>query len=263
MQAGLLINDLVRIDFTMPDSGWRFSPHLHHYFQFDAILDGQVDVLLGDRSVVRLKAGDGFFIPPLVRHGYNARKRFEQGSFKFHLNPRYWSYFSMRAQRVRLSPALRALIRATGRRYRAGAPLTQQQTAAVLTMCLVESLAGLDATKPRHDDSSDSLCQLLWPLLERIEKDPSRDWSVADMAAACHLSPDYFARCFHRILRQTPRHYLRSARMRAAAMTLQTDPSKPIKQVADEAGYATVHSFTRAFKQTFGMGPAAYRDAMP
>jgi AraC-like DNA-binding protein len=36
-------------------------------------------------------------------------------------------------------------------------------------------------------------------------------------------------------------------------------PLQPIKEIAEQAGYANVYAFTRAFTQTFKISPAAYR----
>lgn len=109
----------------------------------------------------------------------------------------------------------------------------------------------------------DPFRQSLYPLLERIEQAPQTAWSVARMAATCHVSVDHFSRCFHRLLGQTPRRYLLEARMRAAAAALLGEPARPIKEIADASEYATVHAFSAAFKKILGRSPAAYRRVQP
>src|SRR5690606_1993871 len=99
----------------------------------------------------------------------------------------------------------------------------------------------------------------LWQLLENIEATPYASWSVMQMAQYCHLSPDHFSRSFHALLAMTPQRYLIEARMRAAAAELINDSDLPIKRIAETAGYANVHSFSRAFKAVFNISPAAYR----
>jgi two-component system response regulator YesN len=86
---------------------------------------------------------------------------------------------------------------------------------------------------------------------------PYDSWPVSGLARSCHLSPDHFSRSFHRLLGTAPQRYLMEARMRAAAADLLNDV--PIKQISENAGYATVHAFSRAFKGVFGISPAAYR----
>jgi AraC family transcriptional regulator len=60
-------------------------------------------------------------------------------------------------------------------------------------------------------------------------------------------------------LHRTPQRYLLEARMKSAAAILLRETSRPIKQIAEDCGYASVHAFSRAFKSIFDCGPAAYR----
>jgi AraC-like DNA-binding protein len=255
-----LVTQLVSTNFSTLPAGYECPAHLHHFYQFDAILAGQVDILLERGNHLRPRAGDGVLIPPLTRHGYRAPGRYRQASFKFHLAPRFWPLFGRAIRRVRLTAALREIVRLTAQRGRQGAPLWEPQAVATLTLCLISTVGG-KAVRLAHDPTADPLRRRLWPLLERIESEPHTRWTVAGMARACCLSPDHFSRQFHRILRQPPQQYLFRLRMRAAAEALLADPPLPIKTVAEKANYATVHSFSRAFKQMFGVSPGAYREA--
>lgn len=256
-----LVTQLVKFDFTTLPAGYQCASHLHHFFQFDTILAGQVDVLLEARKTLRARAGDGVLIPPLVRHGYQAEQSYRQGSFKFHIAPRFWPMFGRSARRVRLPRALLETVKTTGRRSRDKAPLAEQQAVAAITSCLIHAL-DID-TGPSASEPTDSLRRSLWPLLEQIESNPHAGWTVSALAKRCHLSVDHFSRHFHRILRRTPSQHLFEARMRAAAAALLADPPLPIKEISERANYATVHSFSRAFKQMFGISPAAYRERTP
>lgn len=262
MEAAL-VTQLVAFNYsTLPDGGFELPQHLHHYFQFDVILSGEVDILIENQKPVRAKAGFALLIPPLVRHGYRASKSYRQGSFKFHLAPRYWGLFGASIRRAQLPTELLKSVEVCGRRYNTHSPLAEQQAAAVLTLCLAE-FVDTQRTAPIATDGLDSFRGRLWPLLERIEQHPRAQWSVAKMASECRLSVGHFSKRFRAILRQTPQQYLLEARMRAGAAALLAEPPQPIKEIAETAGYATVHSFSRAFKAIFQTSPAAYRKNPP
>ena len=95
-------------------------------------------------------------------------------------------------------------------------------------------------------------------LIDDIASDPLAQRSVAGLATTFHLSESQFTKRFTRAFGQSPQQYLVDTRMIAAAdLLLSTNQS--IKQVAEGAGYANVHGFTRAFTRVIGRPPAAFR----
>jgi AraC-like DNA-binding protein len=253
-----VLTELISFSHATTPRGRRLWPmHLHHFFQLDVILAGQITVRVEGARPFRAQAGDGWLIPPLVRHGFESAQGFRQASFKFRLAPAYWPAAGRRWWRMRVPGHLRELLAATGPRPRGVA-----ETVAVATLCVLAAL-GKDARRAAPDPALAPFRRALWPVLERIENEPQAGWSVAQMAAAGHVSADHFSRCFHKLLGQTPQRYLLAARMRAAAAALLGEPAQPIKEVADATGYATVHAFSAAFKKTLGRSPAAYRRSQP
>ena len=84
---------------------------------------------------------------------------------------------------------------------------------------------------------------------------------MAELARRCHATPDHFCRRFTDAVGKPPQRFVLEFRMRTAATEILSGSS--IKQVAHRAGYATVHGFTRAFKNVFGQSPAAYVKSLP
>ena len=86
--------------------------------------------------------------------------------------------------------------------------------------------------------------------------------TVADLAAAAHLSPAHFSRQFRRAFGESPHQYLLSRRLeRAAALLRGTDWS--VLRICLEVGLTSLGSFTTSFQRSYGMTPVAYRAGYP
>lgn len=266
MDTPLLV-EMATFDYLSYPYDLTILPHLHHFHQLDVVLEGEATFHVEGQGLVQGTVGGAWLIPPLARHWYEVHSGYRHGSFKFYLAPCYWPVFGNHFRHFRSSVMLRdAIEHAAQKIYQSELvfadqpPLTRQHVIAVATLCLTECARQTQPNLQKlEDDSLDTLRALLWPLLERIENQPHHDWSISRLAAECYLSPDHFSRCFHRILGQTPQQYLLAARMRSAAAKLLATPPRRIKEVAAETGYASVQSFSRAFKRVFGIGPDAYR----
>lgn len=256
-----IITDLVQLDSTEVRGGKVFiPPHLHHYHQLEAILAGHVTISVEAQTPLRAGAGDALLIPPLLKHSFEQDKGYRVVSFKFHLSADYWRLFGFGFHHWRLSRSLLQCVESSARRWVAGAPLARQQCLAMAVLCVIESLQEMSHVVLSVDEL-DSFRRGLWPLLERVAGEPYASWSVASLAAECHLSPNYFSKCFNAVFGQTVQRYLLEARVRAAAAELLTDSQRPIKEVAEKSKYASIHAFSRVFKQVIGSSPAKYRRA--
>ena len=81
---------------------------------------------------------------------------------------------------------------------------------------------------------------------------------LADAAAAAGLSPTYFSMVFHRDMGVSYSGYLLDYRLRAADRYLCASDI-PTKQIASLCGFSSYPHFVSAFKDRFGVGPAARR----
>ncbi|HKU85588.1 MAG TPA: AraC family transcriptional regulator [Casimicrobiaceae bacterium] len=83
-------------------------------------------------------------------------------------------------------------------------------------------------------------------------------WTSEELAVAVHLSRSAFAERFTQLVGVPPITYLTDWRMQLAAARLRDTP-RPIAQIADELGYESEASFTRAFKRALGVAPGRFR----
>ena len=89
---------------------------------------------------------------------------------------------------------------------------------------------------------------------------PAHPWTVEAVARAVGLSRTVLAERFMHYLGRPPIQYLTRWRLSLAADRLR-DGSTSIGRVAEQVGYDSEASFTRAFKRAFGLPPATWRRA--
>ena len=99
----------------------------------------------------------------------------------------------------------------------------------------------------------------LGSVLQAVHRDPSRDWTVADLAEIAALSRSAFAARFTELLGTPPLRYVTEVRMRQAADTLAAEPELTVAEAARRAGYASEAAFNRAFRRTMGAPPGTFR----
>ena len=83
--------------------------------------------------------------------------------------------------------------------------------------------------------------------------------SLEELAAAVNLSPFHFARVFRRATGMPPHTWLMQQRIARARGLLQGG-CLPL-EVATQLGFADQSHLSRQFKQVYGVGPGAYRNA--
>ncbi|WP_028611370.1 AraC family transcriptional regulator [Paenibacillus harenae] len=84
--------------------------------------------------------------------------------------------------------------------------------------------------------------------------------SLLEVARYLNLSERHLSRLFGSSIHESFSSLVRRERVRAAEQLLaQTDT--PIKEIAERAGFSSVHYFTRTFTKAKGISPAAFREA--
>ncbi|MEJ7733271.1 MAG: AraC family transcriptional regulator [Polyangiaceae bacterium] len=94
--------------------------------------------------------------------------------------------------------------------------------------------------------------------LSIIEARVTQPLALADLAAEVGLSAFHFLRVFRRATGTTPHRYLVVARLRRAAALL-ADTSRPVTDIAYDAGFGDLSNFVRTFHREVGCSPGAYR----
>src|SRR6476620_8855410 len=96
-------------------------------------------------------------------------------------------------------------------------------------------------------------------VIELMQGDPSRSFTLGKMAQSVNLSAPYFCFLFRSITGVPPAKYLKSLRMQQAAMLLTTT-FLSVKEIVRRVGLIDESHFVRDFKRFYGVTPSEYRN---
>ncbi|MCL2072184.1 MAG: AraC family transcriptional regulator [Oscillospiraceae bacterium] len=94
--------------------------------------------------------------------------------------------------------------------------------------------------------------------IDYIEDNIADDIAIEHLAAEVGLSPFYYQRLFSQLVKTPVREYITLRRLARACGELQ-DKRNRILDVALDYGFSCHETFTRAFKETYGLTPSEYR----
>lgn len=120
--------------------------------------------------------------------------------------------------------------------------------------CVFEEV--LTASKPLHSRSQTS--RTVEQALLFLRDNCSEPLQLSHVADYLHVSVRHLSRLMQAELGMTIGEALRKERVKLGAELLAGGET-PIKEIAERAGFGSVHYFTRVFTQEMGMTPAVYR----
>lgn len=91
-----------------------------------------------------------------------------------------------------------------------------------------------------------------------IEDHLSEEIKIEELAQLASLSQFYYQRLFSRLVKKPVNEYIKLRRLARATEALP-DKNRRILDIALEYGFSSHETFTRSFKQAFGMTPEEYR----
>ena len=99
-------------------------------------------------------------------------------------------------------------------------------------------------------------------VLDFMEEHLREEMNTEALAQSAGLSPFYFQRLFKRLTGRPVLEYVKMRRLALAASALE-DREKRILDIAVDYGFSSHASFTRAFKEAYGISPEKYRKDRP
>ncbi len=98
--------------------------------------------------------------------------------------------------------------------------------------------------------------------LSAVHRNPSRSWSVGDLASIAGMSRSRFAEVFLAAVGEPPLRYVHGWRL-AVASDLLRKSNLRVGDIARHVGYDSEAAFSRAFKTLYGLSPRHARSAPP
>jgi AraC-like DNA-binding protein len=103
---------------------------------------------------------------------------------------------------------------------------------------------------------------IVGPALRLLHHNPSRSWTVAELARETGVSRAAFARRFNDLVGEPPMSFLTGWRIALAADLLR-EPGATVGSVAHQVGYGSPFALSTAFKRLRGMSPQQFRGLSP
>jgi AraC family transcriptional regulator len=98
----------------------------------------------------------------------------------------------------------------------------------------------------------------LLAVLVYIQEHMDEPLSLEELARVAHFSPYHFHRIFRGMIGESVWEHVRRLRLERAAQQLRSR-RESVTEIAFDAGYETLESFSRAFRAAFGTPPSTFR----
>jgi AraC family transcriptional regulator len=107
--------------------------------------------------------------------------------------------------------------------------------------------------------SSDIYKSRINKVIDYVNNNLDRSFSLEELASVASFSPFHFHRIFVAVTGESVNFFTNRIRLEKTARLLKFSKSS-ISEVAMECGFSSPSTFSRAFKQYFGISPASYRN---
>ena len=232
--------------------------HHHHRFLLIVCLQENGTVMVDDH-VARLQPGFALLITPYQFHHYT----------RFIKQDLLWIFISfdldnseefsfLRGKALKLSPQqinhLNQIITCYAALDKKRFP--SSKTVLLLALLLEEFRAIFKERKSSPDLAPSS--HLIHDVTRYVNHHVAEAIQISDVAKAIGFSESYLRAQFHALAGIGLGSYIRRLRFhRARTMILTTDFL--LKEIAEQCGYASIYTFSRAFSREMGMSPSRYR----
>lgn len=240
----------------------EFIPHFHDSFEMVCMLDGNVDVMIGDERFT-LSAGDFAIAMPNTIHGY-----FGESNVNAYLLivPRRYAeaYSALLETHTVATPVIRAerhnrrlaeVVEEIFRIRRAENPFSGEMLCGCFSLLFGEifSYVGMRECNKLPEDVER---RLIAYCLDNFEKELSLD----TLSSALHISRSYISYMFSKKLHMSLPDFIGSLRISEAKRRLERGAS--VTEAAFAAGFSSIRTFNRHFFKVSGMTPRDYKKAV-
>jgi AraC-like DNA-binding protein len=227
---------------------------LHHRFVLMCALKTAATVCVDDRSI-RLKSGEALLVFPFQFHHYMEAQQtalswlfvtFELGAPE--------ALAALRYQPLRLTPELLALVAELVAAYET------ERTADLSVLLLAVLLERLRRLKPSTATAESDVAPQpgLMLRVNQLAQRSSEPPGIGEIARSLGISPSHLRARFRASCGVSIGRHLRQLRLEQACGLLRLGPQR-VSEIAEQCGFASIYSFSRAFRLAYGVSPLAYR----
>lgn len=252
-----------------------FKSHWHSSVEVILPVENYYDVILNDK-VHRINPGEIFFIPPRELHELDAPPNGVRFVFLFNINvlaqlKGFAAIQSLLAHPLHVTKDTHPLVYNEVyqglldmcKEYISGNPYSELSIFSLLIRTLISlyenHIQTTDLFQNVNVNKHQEYVSKFGNLLEYIDTHYTEDLTLEDMADIIGFSKYHFSRLFKQYTNFTFCDYLKHRRIQAAEMLLE-QPEYSITEVALQAGFPSISTFNRIFKEYKNCTPTEFRN---
>lgn len=241
--------EYVRVD---TENNMNFPKHIHQSFEIMLVTDGELSVTV-DRREYTLEEGDAVFVFPNQVHSLRSEKS-EHITFVF--SPLLVNaYFSKVKDVVPENPVFRPDGYMTKALFSLspGSPVIQKK--GVLYSVCAEFDKGTGYIPPDYKNRH------FFEIFSYIENNYTKECSLSEAAKQIGMNYSYISRDFTRLVGMSFNEYVNLMRLNMACHLLK-NTEYSITECSLESGFGSTHTFSRIFREHYGITPYKYRKSL-
>jgi AraC-like DNA-binding protein len=227
---------------------------LHHRYVLMCALRTAVTVCVDDRAI-RLQAGEGLLVFPFQFHHYTdpAREALSWLFVTFELADGT-ALAGLRSRPFELTPVLRSLVAELVEAYETERTDDLSVLLLALLLARLRRLKGPAPVASVPGAPAPELLMRINQLAQRSVQPPG----IKELARTLGISPSHLRARFRASCGVSIGRHLRRLRLEEACGLLRLGPQR-VSEIAEQCGFASIYSFSRAFRTAYGVSPLAYR----
>jgi AraC-like DNA-binding protein/quercetin dioxygenase-like cupin family protein len=246
--------------------GWAFPSHAHDFYQLITVVDGVGTARL-DRQTAKVQGNSVLFMPPYTSHSLHADSGGTLQTFDVKFDVFSEDLRAVLASRAGIFDDSQGNIRHTIEQLHHEAVLSNQWYRELCNALILQAVIWVARQNTAEDVSPGTVGPASLPADHGIrtvlnyihDHYGDSELSLDHIAGIVGYSTSYLSKKFRSNVGLSIHRYIMRYRIYGAKALLRYS-EKPIKEIAFEAGFKTVHHFTRVFSELEGMPPARWRD---
>lgn len=218
-----------------------------------ACIDGKGHVLI-DGKLVCFEPGQVMLGPVGVHHAFEVT-----GSGEWTIA---WVFYEDLVSSPVLKGTKAQLISAKTELFATTLQMLLQEAAGTSDYAAMTALVTLLDIQTRRMVRMDRTDDRLWRLWMQVEAKLAHDWSASKLAKLACMSQEHLRRLCQKYYQRSPMKHLTHLRLRRASTLLRSTHEK-VENIAQSVGYASMFSFSVAFKRWSGIPPSQFRQSDP